>query len=105
MAYPYTRSRARSEVPDSHVEPSDIAPSAATSPPPGMFVGPQVEAVEGSESVSSEPAGPVSVPTLSLLVGGPPCTGSHGRPLYWVCGFFSSGGLHPGVPQRSSRPA
>jgi len=78
MAYPYTRSRARSEVPDSDVEPNDIAPSAATSPPPGVFLGPQVEAVEGSESVSAEPAGPVSAPTLSLLVGGRPCTGSHG---------------------------
>jgi len=78
MAYPYTRSRERSEVPDSDVEPSEIAPSAATSPPPVMFVGPQVEAVEGSESLSAEPTGPVSAPTLFPLVAGPPCTGSHG---------------------------
>ena len=78
MAYPYTRSRARSEVPDSHVEPSDTAPSAATSPPPSIFVGPHVEAVEGSQSVSAESAGPLSAPTLSLPVGGPPSSGSHG---------------------------
>jgi len=79
MAYPYTRSRARSEVPDSDIEPSDTAPSAATSPlPPSIFVGPNVDAVEGSESVSTESAGPVSVPTLSLPVGGPPSSGSHG---------------------------
>jgi len=78
VAYPYTRSRARSEVPDSHVEPSDTAPSAATSPPPSIFVGPHVEAVEGSQSVSAESAGPVSAPTLSLPVGGPPSSGSHG---------------------------
>jgi len=79
MAYPYTRSRARSEVPDSDDEPSDTAPSAATSPlPPSIFVGPNVEAVEGSESVSTESAGPVSVPTLSLPVEGPPSSGSHG---------------------------
>jgi len=78
MAYPYTRSRARSEVPDSHVEPNDTAPSAATSPPPSIFVGPHLEAVEGSQSVSAESAGPVSAPTLSLPVGGPPSSGSHG---------------------------
>jgi len=78
MAYPYTRSRARSEVPDSHVEPNDTAPSAATSPPPSIFVGPHVEAVEGFQSVSAESAGPVSAPTLSLPVGGPPSSGSHG---------------------------
>ena len=28
--------------------------------------------------MSAESAGPVSAPTLSLLVGSPPCTGSHG---------------------------
>ena len=77
MAYPYTRARARGEVADSDIEPSDTALSAATSPL-SIFAGPSVEAVEGSESVSAESAGPVSAPTLSLLVGSPPCTGSHG---------------------------
>ena len=63
MAYPYTRSRARSELADSDVEPSDTAPSAATCPlPPSIFVGPNVVAAERPESVSTESAGPVSAP-------------------------------------------
>ena len=103
MAYPYTRSRARSEVPDSDVEPSDTAPSTATSPlPPSIFVGPNVEAVEGSESVSTKSAGPVSVPTLSFPVGGPPSSGSHGilesagRSLVGVSALrYPSGLAHP----------
>jgi len=95
MACPYTRSRARSEVPESDVEPSDTAPSSATSPPPSIFVGPNVEAVEGSESVSTESAGPVSAPTLSLL-GQSRCTS--------VCGTFSSGGLRPGYPSGLADP-
>jgi len=66
MAYPYTRSSARGEVADSDVEPSDTAPSAATSPL-SISVRPNVnETVEGPESVSTESAGPVSAPTLSL---------------------------------------
>jgi len=102
MAYPYTRSRARSELPDSVVEPSDTASSAATSPGLSIFAGPNVEAVEGSESVSAESAGPVSAPTLSLPAGGPLSSGSHG-----VLGSAgpSQVGLRPGVPQQSSRPA
>ena len=79
MAYPYTRSRARGEVADSDMEPSDSAPSAATSPhPPGIFEGPSVESVEGPESVSTESAGPVSAPAHSLPAGSPPTSGSHG---------------------------
>jgi len=76
MAYPYTRSRARSELADSDVEPGDTAPSAATSPPPSIFAGPN--GVEGPESVSAGLAGPVSAPTHSLPVGSPPSSGSHG---------------------------
>jgi len=79
MAYPYTRSRARCELADSDVEPSDTAPSAATSPlPPSIFMGPNVVAAEGPESVSTESAGPVSAPTHSLPAGSPPSSGSHG---------------------------
>ena len=78
MACPYTCSRARSDLVESDVEPSDPAPSAVTFPQPSIFAGPYGEAVEGPEAVSTESAGPVSAPTLSLLVGGPPCTGSHG---------------------------
>jgi len=99
MAYLYTRSRARGEVADSDIEPSDTAQSVATSPL-SISVRPNVEAVEGPESVSIKSAGPVSVPTLSLSAGSHPSSGRHG-----VCGSFSSGDLRPGVPQRSSRPA
>ena len=54
MAYPYTRSRARGEVADSDIEPSD---SAATSPhPPGIFEGPSVETVDISGQVSTSSA-------------------------------------------------
>jgi len=60
-------------------EPSDSAPSAATSPhPPGIFEGPSVESVEGPESVSTGLAGPVSAPVHSLPAGSPPTSGSHG---------------------------
>jgi len=72
MAYPYTRSRARSELADSDVEPSDTAPSAATSLPLSILVGPNVEAAEGQS------AGPMSAPILSLPVGRHPSSGSHG---------------------------
>jgi len=79
MAYPYTRSRARSELADSNVEPSDAAPSAATSPlPPSVFVGPSVVAAGESGSMSTESAGPVSAPTHSLPAGSPPSLGSYG---------------------------
>jgi len=77
MAYSYTRSRARGEVADSDIEPSDTAPSAATSPL-SIFEGPSVESVEGPELVSIELAGPVSAPTHSLPAGSPPTSGSHG---------------------------
>ena len=90
MAYPYTRSRARGEVADSDIEPSD---SAATSPhPPGIFEGPSVESVEGPESVSTESAGPVSAPAHSLPARSPLTLGSHG-----VLG--SVGPSHVGVSQ------
>ena len=102
MAYPYTRSRARGEVADSDIEPSDTAQSVATSPL-SISVRPNVEAVEGPESVSTESAGPVSAPH-SVSLGGKPSLLGQSR-YTRVCGSFSSGGLRPGVPQRSSRPA
>ena len=73
MAYPYTRSRARGEVADSAIEPSDSATSSL-----GIFEGPSVESVEGPESVSTGLAGPVSAPAHSLPAGSPPTLGSHG---------------------------
>ena len=74
MAYPFTRSRARGEVVDSDIEPSDSATS-----PLSILEGPSVEAVEGPESVSTDGlAGPVSAPAHSLPAGSPPILGSHG---------------------------
>jgi len=102
MAYPYTRSRARGEVTDSDIEPSDTAPSAATSPL-SISVRPNVETVEGPESVSTKSAGPVSA-SHSVSFSGKPSLLRQSRSTM-VCGSFSSGGLRPGVPQRSSRLA
>ena len=100
MAYPYTRSRARSELADSDVEPSDTAPSAATCPlPPSIFLGPNVVAAERPESVSTESAGPVSAPTLSS--SGRPSLLAQSRYVR-VCGSFSSGGLRPSYPMSPS---
>ena len=98
MAYPYTRSRARGEVADSDIEPSDSATS-----PLSIFEGLSVEAVEGPESVSTGLAGPVSAPAHSLPAGSPPTFWQSRR--IRVCGSFSRGGLCPEVPQRSGRPA
>ena len=98
MAYPYTRSRARGEVADSDIEPSDSATS-----PLSTFEGPSVESVEGPESVSTGLAGPVSAPAHSVPVGSPPTLGSHGA--LGSVGPSHVGGLCPEVPQRSGRPA
>ena len=69
----YLVSRARSEIGNSDVEPSDAAPSAATSPlPPSTVEGPNVAAVGGPESVSTESTGPVSASAHPLPAGGPP---------------------------------
>ena len=75
----YLVSRARSEIGNSDVEPSDAAPSAATSPlPPSTVEGPNVAAVGGPESVSTESTGPVSAPAHPLPTGSPPSTGGRG---------------------------
>jgi len=54
------------------------------------------------ESVSTESAGLVSVPILSLSVGSYPCSGSHG--ILGSAGSSQVGGLRLGVSQQSSRP-
>ena len=100
MAYPYTRSRARGEIADSDIEPSDSATSPLSRP---IFEGPSVEAVEGPESVSTELAGPVSAPAHSLPAGSPPTLGSHGA--LGSVGPSHVGGLCPEVPQWSDRSA
>jgi len=74
MAYPYTRSRARGEAADSDIEPNDTVTSSLS-----ISVRPSVETVEGLESVSTESAGPVSAPTLSVSAGSHPFSGSHGE--------------------------
>jgi len=47
MAYHFTRSRARSELEGSDVEPSNVAPGATTSSPSSITVRPSVAAVGG----------------------------------------------------------
>jgi len=65
MAYHFTRSRARSELEGSDVEPSDVAQVAATSSSlSSIIVRLSVAAVGGPESMSTEPAGPVSAPLI-----------------------------------------
>jgi len=100
MAYHFTRSRARSELVGSDVEPSDVAPGTATSSsPPSIIVRPSVADVRGPESMSTELAGPVSALTHPLPAGslsssgglgvsrpaGPPQVGSlpWGTPAVW----------------------
>jgi len=71
MAYHFTRSSARSEFEGSDVELSDVALVAATFSfsPPSITVRPNVVAVGGPESVSTESAWPVSAPTYPLPAG------------------------------------
>ena len=94
MAYPYTRSRARGDLGDSDVKPSDRAPSAPTSPQPGILAGPKAKAVEESDSVSTESAGSVSAP--AHLAGSPPTSGSHG--VRGSAGFSQVGSLPWSTP-------
>ena len=101
MASYYTRSKAPRLSDCSNVEPSDVAPVAATSPS-SIIVRPSVAAAGGSESVSTESAGPVSAPlTLSQREAFPPRADSVCQGL-WV---LLKWGLCLGVPQRSDRPA
>jgi len=81
MAYHFTRSRARSELEGSDVEPSDVAQVAATSSSlSSIIVRLSVAAVGGPESMSTEPAGPVSARTHPLPAGSPPSSGGLGVP-------------------------
>jgi len=72
MAYHFTCSRVQqpSEIECSDVEPSDVAPVAATSSS-SSFVGSSVVAVGEPESMATEPAEPVSVPIHPSPVGRP----------------------------------
>jgi len=64
MASYYTRLKAPRPSQCSDVEPSDVAPVAATSSPTSETVRSNVAAVGELESMSTEPAEPVSAPTL-----------------------------------------
>jgi len=80
MAYDFTCSRAQrpSEIECSDVEPSDVAPVAATSST--IFVGPGVVAVGGPESMATEPAEPMSAPIHPFPAGRLSFQGRHGVP-------------------------
>ena len=69
------------EIECSDVEPSDVAPVAATSScSSSTFVGPSVAAVTGPESMATEPAEPVSVPIHPSPAGRPSYQGGLGVP-------------------------
>ena len=80
MAYHFTSSRAQrpSEIECSDVQPSDVAPVAATSS--STFVGPSVAAVGGPESMATEPAESVSVLIHPSPAGRPSFQGGLGVP-------------------------
>ena len=60
MAYYYTQSKAPRPSKCSDVEPSDVAPVATSSSPTSETVRPNVAAVGEPESMSTEPAEPLS---------------------------------------------
>jgi len=73
MAYYYnTRAKARSDLESDEVEQRDSAPIAATSTSSTVSVGLIDEFTRGSESVSTESAGPVSTHLELLPAGGHP---------------------------------
>ena len=84
----YTRSKAPRPSECSDVEPSDVVSVAATSSPTSVTVRPNVVAVGEPESMSTEPAEPLSAhpspagrPTFQ---GGPGVEGPAGSPLVGV---------------------
>jgi len=79
MAYYYnTRAKARSDLESDEVEQRDSAPIAGTSPYLTTSVGLIAEFTRGSESVSTESAGPVFTHLELLPVGGHPSVGGPG---------------------------
>jgi len=98
----YTRAKARGEQED--VEQGDSALETTTTTVSNIAdVGLKDVSTEGLESMSTEVAGPMTTH--------PPAV-ARGRPLlrgwawnFGVCQLFPRGGLHPGVPQWTRRPA
>ena len=101
MAFYYTWSKAQRPSEYSDVEPSNVAPVAATSSLTSVTVGPNVAAVGGPESMSTEPAEPVPAPSIPVQREGFP---SRAHSVWKGLRVLFEWGLRPGVPQRSSRP-
>ena len=78
MAYYYTRAKARSDLVSDEVEQRDFAPITATSTSSITSVGLIAEFTRGSESVSTESAGPVSTHLELLPAGGHSSVGGPG---------------------------
>jgi len=85
-------------------EPSDTSPSAtyiSFNRPPftSVLVGPYDEAAGKPESLSTEPAGPVSVPATEEITpsfgGGPGFVGPVGLPYTWVSLRYPDGHTGP----------
>ena len=98
----YTRAKARGEQED--VEQGDSAPETTTTTVSDIAnVGLKDASTEGLESMSTEVAGPMSTHPQLLPEGDHSSVGGHGT--LGVCQLFPRGGLHPGVPQWTCRPA
>jgi len=78
MAYHYTRAKARSDLEGDEVRQRDFAPIATTSTTSTISVGLNDEFTRGSESVSTESAGPVSTHLELLPAGGHSSVGGPG---------------------------
>jgi len=72
MAAYFTRAKARSEVELEDTQPGDSASVATTTPASISSVEQHVESTRGSESVSTEVAGPVTTHPQQLPEGGHP---------------------------------
>ena len=103
MATYYTIAKARSDMESEELEQCDSAPVATTSTTSTVPVGLYVESMRESESMSTEIAGPMSTHPQLLPEGDHSSVGGHGT--LGVCQLFPRGGLHPGVPQWTCRPA
>ena len=97
MASYYTRSKAPRPSECSDVQLSDVAPVAATSSPTNVTGRPNVATIGEPESMSTQPAEPVSVhpspagrPTFQ---GGPGVEGPAGSPLVGVSALRYPSGL------------
>jgi len=103
MASYYTRSKAPRPSECSDVEASDVAPVAATSAPSSTLVRPNVAAVGEPESMSTEPAEPVSAPIHLSPAGRPPFQG--GLSMKQFVGYPQMGVSALGYPSGLAGPS